>query len=340
MGSKGGLSQQGLVAGGLDVVVRVEGDGARAGRPVAVPDDGGPAALPDDLDVEALRPQQLGDRLGAGRDVGLVEGVEGDARDTGQRLEVGAHLRHQLVDPLAQGGDLVGGEDVGHVSRHYRGGVRAGAPVGSPAAAGRRPPARAPSMGAVFGRSRTEQSGTPQEAHPQREGAKNRPTPKRREREAARRQPLVQADRKQARQQEKAKRSEQLALTRQAMVTGDERHLPPRDKGPVRRYIRDYVDARWNLAEFMLPVMVLVLALSFLRYATVLALVTALTYGIILVAVADTFFMWRRCRSRLVEKFGADKVGKGGGMYAAMRAFQMRRFRMPRAMVDRGAYPT
>ncbi len=192
----------------------------------------------------------------------------------------------------------------------------------------------------MFGRSRTEQETPPEEAHPPREGAKNRPTPKRREREAARKQPLVQADRKVARQQERAKRNEQLALTRQAMVTGDEKHLPPRDKGPVRRYIRDYVDARWNLAEFMLPVMVLVLALSFLRTDAILALVTLATYGIILVAAADTFLMWRRCRRRLVEKFGADKLGRGGGMYAAMRAFQMRRFRMPRPMVDRGDHPS
>ena len=35
-----------------------------------------------------------------------------------------------------------------------------------------------------------------------------------------------------------------------------------RDKGPVRRFIRDYVDARWNIGEFMLPVMLIVLALS------------------------------------------------------------------------------
>ena len=191
----------------------------------------------------------------------------------------------------------------------------------------------------MFGRSRTTQETTPEEAHPQREGAKNRPTPKRREQEAARRQPLVQTDRKVARQRDRAKRNEQLALTRQAMMTGDEKHLPPRDKGPVRRFIRDYVDARWNLAEFMLPVMVIVLALSFVRTTEILALVTLLTYGILLVAIVDTFLMWRRCRKRLVEKFGVDQLGRGGGMYAAMRAFQLRRFRMPRPMVGRRQYP-
>jgi hypothetical protein len=85
---------------------------------------------------------------------------------------------------------------------------------------------------------------------------------------------------------------------------------------------------------------VVVLALSFIRTSAVLALVTLATYGIILVAVADTVFMWRRCRRQLIEKFGADSLGRGGGMYAAMRAFQMRRFRMPRPMVGRGDYPS
>ena len=239
-------------------------------------------------------------------DVRLVEGVEGDAGDPGQRLEVGADLRHQRADAVAQGGDLVVGENVGHGARPYPPRSAPGGP-----ASGLDGAVRGEHL--AWGRVRTQQDagdgagGGP----PAREGAKNRPTPRRRDQEAARRQPLVPADRKRARQQERARRSEQLALTRQAMVTGDEKHLPPRDKGPVRRYIRDYVDARWNLAEFMLPVMVVVLAFSFLRIDAVLALVTMATYGIILVAVLDTFLMWRRCKRLLVAKFGADQLGRG-----------------------------
>ena len=37
------------------------------------------------------------------------------------------------------------------------------------------------------------------------------------------------------------------------MVTGDDRHLPARDRGPVRRFVRDYVDARRTMLEYMLP---------------------------------------------------------------------------------------
>ena len=193
----------------------------------------------------------------------------------------------------------------------------------------------------MFGRSKTTNDQLADEAlHRQREGAKNRPTPKRRDQEAARRQPLVVADRKKAKQVDRATRNAQLAKTRHAMMTGDESGLPPRDKGPVRRYMRDHIDARWNLAEFMLPVMLVVLALSFIRTSTILFFVMLLTYSVLLVAVLDTFFMWRRLRKKLAAKFGEEAArAKGNGMYAAMRAFQLRRSRMPRALVPRGQYP-
>ena len=192
----------------------------------------------------------------------------------------------------------------------------------------------------MFGRSKTTNEQLAEELHPQRDGAKNRPTPRRRDQEAARKQPLVVADRKQAKQLDKAKRNEQLAKTRQAMITGDDSGLPTRDKGPVRRYMRDFIDARRNLAEFMLPVMLLVLALSFLRTSTILFFVTILTYAVLLTAVLDTFLMWRRLKRQLAEKFGDEAAAaKGNGMYAAMRAFQMRRSRMPRPQVARGEFP-
>ncbi|MDT0214803.1 DUF3043 domain-containing protein [Rothia sp. ARF10] len=192
----------------------------------------------------------------------------------------------------------------------------------------------------MFGRSRTTNEELAQQvAVTAREGAKNRPTPKRREQEAARRRPLVETDRKKARNADRAKRREQMAKQRQAMLTGDEAHLPARDKGPVKRFIRDYVDARWGIAEFMLPVMLVVLALSFVRQPWAMLIVFVLVYGLIAAAVVDTFLMWRRVRKKLTAKFGEDAVQRGDGFYTAMRAFQMRRTRMPRPAVSRGDYP-
>ena len=167
-------------------------------------------------------------------------------------------------------------------------------------------PAGRHTVGRVFGRNKTlsEQQAETIE-RPGREGAKNRPTPKRREQEAARKRPLVVADRKAARQADRLKRREASAKMRQAMVTGDDAHLPARDKGPERRFIRDHVDARWNLGEFMLPVMLVVLALSFIRTSWATMAVFVMVYGLLLVAVVDAVLMWRGLKKKLVAKFGA-----------------------------------
>lgn len=178
---------------------------------------------------------------------------------------------------------------------------------------------------------------TVQDARP---GAKNRPTPKRSVQEAARKQPLVVTDRKAAKDRDKSKRKEALARQRAAMVSGDDTHLPARDKGPERRYIRDYVDARWSVGEVVLPVMVLVLLLSFLKTSWALMAVFILTYGLIAVAVLDAVLMWRRVKGRVADKYGATAVPAGGAMYAVMRAFQLRPTRMPKPQVKRGDYPS
>ena len=178
------------------------------------------------------------------------------------------------------------------------------------------------------------------EAHDERPGAKNRPTPKRRDQEAARKQPLVVTDRKSARDRDKQKRREALARQRQAMVSGDDTYLPPRDKGPERRFIRDYVDARWSVGEIVLPIMVIVLALSFLRTSWALMTVFVLTYGLIAVAIVDAILMWRRIKARVAARFGADRIPSGAAMYAVMRAFQLRPTRMPKPQVKRGQYPS
>lgn len=202
-------------------------------------------------------------------------------------------------------------------------------------------PARRHTVSPVFGRNKTlnEQQAATVTPAP-REGAKNRPTPKRKDQEAANRRPLVVTDRKAARTLDREKRRELQLKQRAAMATGDDAHLPARDKGPVRRYIRDYVDARWNLGEFLLPVMVIVLALSFIRIAAVFAAVSIGVYVLLFVAVLDGFLMWRRLKTQLVAKFGEAKVGRGLAMYAVMRGFQMRRMRMPRALVKRGEFPS
>ena len=89
---------------------------------------------------------------------------------------------------------------------------------------------------------------------------KGRPTPKRKEREAARRRPLVSNNRK----EQRARVAKDRERARLGMAQGEERYLPARDKGPQKRWVRDFVDARWNVGEFLIPIMFAVIIATFL----------------------------------------------------------------------------
>ena len=149
-------------------------------------------------------------------------------------------------------------------------------------------------------------------------------------------------DRKAAASQSRDANRAARARQRAALLSGDESALPARDKGPVRRFIRDSVDARWNIGEFMLPIMFVVLALTFVpaifkssaSWATLL--VFTLVYGLVIAGAMDAFLMWRRLKANIVVKFG-EAPPRGSAMYAVMRAFQMRRSRLPRAQIDRAS---
>lgn len=195
----------------------------------------------------------------------------------------------------------------------------------------------------MFGRKKSPENGTPSAVtYADRPGAKNRPTPSRREQEAARKRPLVPTDRKAAASQSREASKVARAKQRAALLSGDEAALPARDKGPVKRFIRDTVDARWNVGEFMLPVMVLVLVLTFMApifksiQAWTTMLIFTLVYGLVVAGVIDAFLMWRRIKARIVTRFG-EAPPRGSAMYAVLRAFQMRRSRLPRPQVARGS---
>jgi len=151
----------------------------------------------------------------------------------------------------------------------------------------------------------------------------------------------VPTDRKAAAGQSREANRVARAKQRAAMLSGDESALPARDKGPVKRYIRDVVDARWNLGEFMLPIMVLVLLLSALpilapkTQALSSLMVFVLVYGLIVTGALDAFLMWRRTKAKILAKFG-QAPPRGSAMYAVIRAFQMRRSRLPRPQIARG----
>jgi len=181
-----------------------------------------------------------------------------------------------------------------------------------------------------------------QQAEARQDGAvgKGTPTPKRKAQEAARKRPLVPEDRKASKAAERAAVQEQRLKMRRAMDTGDERFLPLRDKGPQKRYTRDYVDARFNLGEYLMFGALVFVIISLLVPATSDLMIYVLGgFWVMFLAVfVDVFILSRKLRKRLTEKFG--EVERGTVWYGSMRSLQFRKLRLPKPLVNRGEFPS
>lgn len=155
------------------------------------------------------------------------------------------------------------------------------------------------------------------------------------------------ADRKAAKRQARAARDEAWQRQREAMATGDERYLPARDKGPLRRYVRDFVDARYCVGELFMPLtfllMLLTVGLSSLssRLAPASAYLMLAVYVVFLLAIGDSVLCWWQVRRRLEAAFGRDKTREQGSVffYTFMRCMQLRRWRQPAPQVRRREFP-
>ena len=167
---------------------------------------------------------------------------------------------------------------------------------------------------------------------------KGRATPTRAEREAVRRRPLV-ADTKEAKQRARAELAAKRDQARAGMAKGDERYLPPRDKGPQRKFIRDYVDGGWHLAEFVMPAMIVVILLTFINVPVIQYYSFIALWGFILLVILDMVLTGWRAKRAIRAKFGADKLERGTAWYAAMRGIYIRRLRTPKPQVKRRAFP-
>lgn len=185
---------------------------------------------------------------------------------------------------------------------------------------------------------------------------KGRPTPKRSE--ASRRRgpvapaPMTTAEARRRRKElrgpklsreerkaEKLERRANMSERREKMMAGDDAYLLPRDKGPVRRYVRDLVDSRRNvLGLFMPSALGLILVMLAVPSVQVQQLISPAMLVLVLIMIVDGFFLGRRANRRVDQKFpGNTESGWKLGFYAASRASQLRRMRAPRPQVERGA---
>jgi hypothetical protein len=168
---------------------------------------------------------------------------------------------------------------------------------------------------------------------------KGRPTPKRSEAQSQRRSvATTPTTRKDAAKRQREERRVALERQRQALANGDERFLPARDKGPVRRFARDFIDSRFNIAEFFLPMAVAILVLTMVRVGYLQQVALLLWLVVIVLIVLDSVVSGFRLRKRLAERFPGQNT-KGAVAYGLMRSLQMRRLRLPKPQVKRGERP-
>lgn len=153
-------------------------------------------------------------------------------------------------------------------------------------------------------------------------------TPTRKEAEALRRQRVTRNLTK------KEARAEASRASRAARMQA----IQARDNTPEKALLRDYVDARRNLGEFLLPSLLVILALTFLTslLPRVTVITTAVMYLFILLVIVDLWVMWRGFTKVLQMRLPRSSP-RGLLLYGANRAIQLRRFRIPAPRVKRGA---
>ena len=180
---------------------------------------------------------------------------------------------------------------------------------------------------------------------------KGRPTPKRVEAEGRRRGPVPPPPRT---QREAYKRSREVRpkMTREErandqrerrekMMSGDERYLMPKDRGPVKAFVRDVIDSRRNLMGLFMPLAILVLASYFLQIAVptlpVQEYVMLACLVFLLAMVVEAILLGRLATRMARTKFPKETVRTAGIIwYTFTRASQVRRLRVPRPRVRPG----
>jgi hypothetical protein len=169
---------------------------------------------------------------------------------------------------------------------------------------------------------------------------KGRPTPKRSEAQGRRSGPVPPppTTRKEAYKRMREQQAAGRGSAREAAARGDDSALPARDRGPVRRLVRDIVDARRNAGSFFLVVAALVLIGYFIPNPAVQGYTVFVWLAFFLLIIVDSYFLGRRIRKLVNERFPNHKESMRSLVwYGVSRATMIRRWRFPKPQVAQNA---
>ena len=168
---------------------------------------------------------------------------------------------------------------------------------------------------------------------------KGRATPSRTEAAAARTKAMkTPVTRKEQMQRDRQARSDLRRRQQEALRAGKGDALPPRDRGPVRAFVRDYVDRRRNVAEYLLPLLVVVFICSVVPTLATQTIAVIAWPAMILLTILDEVLLVSGLRKQLKLRFPGEST-RGATGYAVLRSTQLRRFRLPKPAIARGEEP-
>jgi hypothetical protein len=165
---------------------------------------------------------------------------------------------------------------------------------------------------------------------------KGRPTPKRKDAQASTKiSSLAPASTKVEKKRAKDAARAARVAQRAAYLRGDDAALPLRDRGPEKKFIRNYIDSRRSIGEYFLPIVAFVLVLSLIPVAAFAVTGIVIMYAVLLFSAVDGFFLSRKIKTEIATRF-PGKSTKGLGLYGWLRSTQMRRMRAPKPQVKMG----
>ncbi|MPY82698.1 MAG: DUF3043 domain-containing protein [Actinophytocola sp.] len=186
----------------------------------------------------------------------------------------------------------------------------------------------------------------PSRAHTPKKG---RATPSRRDAESRRRGPVAPPPKttreamKRSREVRKSNptskedRKAMMRERRERMMAGDDRYLLPRDRGPVKAFVRDCIDARHNLLGLFMPLAILVFISLLVPNMEVQRWATLITMAMLAAMVIEGFYNGRRIAQLARENFPKEDIKNRTIIwYAFIRASQIRRLRVPKPRVKPG----